>query len=436
MVRYYSFFSVEMILVVGPEAIAELCLQRCDSFSHSKTIEFLAEAGMGYAGMLGTRGETHKHLRRLFSPVFTPGTMAEICAPLWQSCLTMTQALPHDTASVQLGQWTSRSILELSGTYVLGQKPGWLTQYPELLASLQRRVATGQIKTMVLSIFPRSIRSLLMLTLFGHRELTDLRYLEHVARDMLQAEKRKLMISPGKTPHSLPNVISVMLEDGTFSEQQILGDILVFLIGASETTSATFQWMILELCRHPEVQVRLREELHLRRSASTGSEGTGTGTGDETLFARQIESFPYLRAVVDEVLRLHPAVVLTEHEATEDTTIAGVLIPRGTLLLCPPLAANVNPRVWGEDAAVFNPDRWLDRRRVASSHLCANMTFSHGPRSCPGRSVARLMLTCLTAAFVSQYQVSLEDSGKSYVPIEAVYAKPTPELVVRLARVI
>lgn len=71
------------------------------------------------------------------------------------------------------------------------------------------------------------------------------------------------------------------------------------------------------------------------------------------------ESLPYLRLVVDELLRLHPTVVMTEHEATNDTTIMGTPGPKGTLLLCPPLAMNLNPQIWGEDASDFSPGRWL-----------------------------------------------------------------------------
>jgi cytochrome P450 len=287
-------------------------------------------------------------------------------------------------------------------------------------------VATGQIKKIILSTFPRAIRSLLMLTLFGRKELADLRYVEMVARDLAQLEKRKLLTL---TNPRLNNLTSVMLQDGTLSDEQIVGHILIFLVGASATTSAAFQWMLLELCRFPTVQSRLREEVqsYWRVLSMTGSS------------ISSIESLPYLRAVVDELLRLHPTVVITEHEATTDTTITGTRVPKGALLLCPPLAMNLNPEIWGKDASDFNPGRWLAEetgdQKAPIQHPCANMTFSHGPRSCPGRSIARLMLTYLTAAFISHYQVSLDDPEQSYVPTEAVYAKPMPDVAVRLVKV-
>ncbi|KAE8140281.1 cytochrome P450 [Aspergillus pseudotamarii] len=426
LVRYYTFFSVELIFVLSPEAISELCLQKSGDFSHSGTIELLAEAGLGYSGLLAARGQAHKGLRKLFSPVFTPGTLVTISHPLWESCLAMVRQIDQRTTTIQIGQWTSRSVLELSGICVFGQERDWLARYPGFLESLERRVATGQIKKIVLSTFPRAIRSLLMLTLFGRKELADLRYVETVARDLAQLEKQKLLTAINPSPN---NLISVMLQDGALSDDQIVGHILIFLVGASATTSAAFQWMLLELCRFPAVQSRLREELQ-----SYGHVLSITGSSISAM-----ESLPYLRAVVDELLRLHPTVVMTEHEATKDTTIMDTPVPKGTLLLCPPLATNLNPQIWGEDASEFNPGRWLPEgtggQNARMQHPCANMTFSHGPRSCPGRSIARLMLTCLTAAFIRHYQVSLDDPEQAYVPTEAVYAKPMPDIAVRLVKV-
>jgi cytochrome P450 len=295
------------------------------------------------------------------------------------------------------------------------------------------------------------------------QELADLRRIQQVARDLACIERQKIIktnnnnnnnkqsqnTSDGECedpPRPPLNIISAMLQSAgsSLSEKEVIGHILIFLVGASETTSASFQWMILELCKHPDVQTRLREEVqsHWPSLSLSLSSANTTPTKPPPLFSA-IKSLPYLRAVVDEVLRLHPAVVLTEHEATQQTTISGTLIPKGTLLLSPPLATNLNPRLWGDDAAVFNPGRFLlDNMNHGalgdeSGRLrCANMTFSHGPRSCPGQSVARLMLACLTAGFVHSWEVSLRDPGQSYVPAEAVYARPMPNLMVTLKKVL
>jgi hypothetical protein len=60
MVRFYTLLNIELVIVVGPEAIAEICLAKSDGFTHSQEAELLIAGAMGHAGLLGARGETHR----------------------------------------------------------------------------------------------------------------------------------------------------------------------------------------------------------------------------------------------------------------------------------------------------------------------------------------------------------------------------------------
>jgi cytochrome P450 len=388
----------------------------------------------------------------MFAPVFTAATLATVCNnSLWSRCLAMVQEIDaehhHPAAPIQIGQWASRSILELVGIGILGQSSGWLARYPDLAETFTRRHANGQHAKAILPLFPRPVRSLLMLTLFGRRELSDLAYLESVARDLVETATAKQeqelgQRAPNSNSNSPPNLIRAMLNDGNpslnLSPEEILGHVSVFLAGGSETTSATFQWLIIELCRHPAVQTRLRNEVRARWP--TLSPQHTKDNAEKSLFS-QIENIPYLRAVVDEVLRIHPAAMVTQRRARRDMTITGISIPKGTMLTIPPIATNLNTRIWGDDAAVFNPDRWLREKSASRSttsggqQTCSIMTFGHGPQRCPGWSLARLMLMCITAAFVHEYEASLENAQQVFVPTEALFTFPAPELVVRLVKV-
>jgi cytochrome P450 len=302
-----------------------------------------------------------------------------------------------------------------------------------------------------------------MLTLFGRRELSDLTYLEFVARDLVQratAKQEQVLgqrainsSSSSSNSHSSlpPNLITAMLKDENLnlnlSQEEILGHVSVFLAGGSVTTSATFQWLIIELCRHPAVQTRLRREVRARWPTSPFSDtkSNNSNSNNEKPLLSQMENIPYLRAVIDEVLRIHPATRVTQREARRDMTITGIPIPKGTMLMIPPIAPNLNTRIWGDDAATFNPDRWLKANPANRSitgagggggqQPCSILTFGHGPQGCPGRSLTRLILMCMAAAFVNEYEVSLEDPLQSFVPSEALFTFPTPELVVRLVKV-
>ncbi|CEN60367.1 hypothetical protein ASPCAL02808 [Aspergillus calidoustus] len=158
----------------------------------------------------------------MFAPVFTAATLAMVCNnSLWSRCLAMIQEIDdehhHPAAPLQIGQWASRSILELVGIGILGQSSGWLAWYPDLAETFTRRHANGQHAKAIL--FPRPVRSLLMPTLFGRRELSDLAYLESVARDLVQTATAKQeqelgQRAPNSNSNSPPNLIRAMLNDG------------------------------------------------------------------------------------------------------------------------------------------------------------------------------------------------------------------------------
>ncbi|KAL3485490.1 cytochrome P450 [Aspergillus germanicus] len=194
--------------------------------------------------------------------------------------------------------------------------------------------------------------------------------------------------------------------------------------------------------------MRLRKEVRARWPRPTFSDtetknNNHNNNNNENPLLSQIENIPYLRAVVDEVLRIHPATIVSQREARQGVTMTGIPIPKGTMLVIPPIATNLNTWIWVDNVAAFGLDRWLQGKPASRSttagggcqQTCSIMTFGLGPQGCPGRSVTRLILMCMAAAFVNKYEVSLEDPLQDFVPSEALSTFPTPELVVRLVKV-
>jgi cytochrome P450 len=64
------------------------------------------------------------------------------------------------------------------------------------------------------------------------------------------------------------------------------------------------QWILIELCRKPELQEKLRAELNSHFSDNDGRDPTWDELASSSVF-------PYLDAVVHETLRLHPPVAET-----------------------------------------------------------------------------------------------------------------------------
>ena len=100
-----------------------------------------------------------------------------------------------------------------------------------------------------------------------------------------------------------------------------------------------------------------------------------------------------LPQVLDEILRLYPAGWIGSRVAHRDTTVAGVDIRAGQMVMYAPYLTHRDPDLW-PDPTAFQPERF-DEGRPAWGFI----PFSAGRRTCLGVHLARLMLTCALEPF-------------------------------------
>ncbi|KAG1751877.1 cytochrome P450 [Suillus lakei] len=171
-----------------------------------------------------------------------------------------------------------------------------------------------------------------------------------------------------------------------FSDLKIIKDeTLNILLAGRDTTASTLTSAIYLLAMHPEFLTRLREEIISKVGLTRGP------TYDD------IKEMKYLRAVLNETLRLFPAVPFDVRENIRDTTWISpepgkkpLFIPQGTMLSYSVFLMHRRTDLWGPDALEFDPDRWLDER--VKKYLIPNpfifLPFNAGPRICLGQQFA------------------------------------------------
>ena len=158
--------------------------------------------------------------------------------------------------------------------------------------------------------------------------------------------------------------------------------ILTYCSGAGgETMSTALLWWLLAMIAYPEVQNQAHAELD-----------EVVGNARPPTFA-DIPSLPYIRAMVKETLRWSPIIPFgVPHASIADDWYEGMFIPKGTICLQNMRVINYEPEVFGNDAADFNPARYLDEQhrqvRVLDGREESHMAFGFGRRICPGRYVA------------------------------------------------
>ena len=207
-----------------------------------------------------------------------------------------------------------------------------------------------------------------------------------------------------KREGTVRNILSVAIESGGFTDDGLVNQLMTFLIAGHETTASALSWAICMLCKYPDVQSSLREEV---RSVLPDPRSPAS-----SISSNDIDSLPYLNAVCNEVLRLYSPVPVTVRVAADDTTLLGHYISKGTTIFISSWATNANKEFWGEDAADFNPNRWLGEGKANTGGVETNyafLTFLHGPRSCIGQSFAKGEFACLLAAWASALETRFAD---------------------------
>lgn len=63
-----------------------------------------------------------------------------------------------------------------------------------------------------------------------------------------------------------------------------------------------------------------------------------------------------------------------------------------------------NPKIWGSDAHVFNPERWLDEQYVANLPPGAYRPFARGPRNCIGQELAMMEALMVVSAVARGFE--------------------------------
>jgi len=164
-------------------------------------------------------------------------------------------------------------------------------------------------------------------------------------------------------------------EDLNLSPGEILAECSVMMNAGTDTTTAAMTNSIYLIYKHPKVLAKLREELNF----ATG--------GVEVPSYEKFANLPYLRAVIEESLRVRPAssMGLPRVVPKGGRWIAGQFI-EGDVTVSVPTYTLLRDPVAFDEPEKFNPDRWIsgDKEKMSKAHL----PFSTGPRACIGRNIA------------------------------------------------
>ena len=164
---------------------------------------------------------------------------------------------------------------------------------------------------------------------------------------------------------------------------------------------------------YPEVQKRAQAEL----DAVVGQSRVPTFS--------DAPSLPYVQAMVKEILRWRPVLPLAlPHVTTEDDWYEGMFIPKGTMCLANLWQCHLDSEYYGEDAASFNPERFLDAHGkiipgLADTREEGHIAYGLGRRACIGKHAANesLFIYIATILWAANLEAVRDEYGRE-VPLD------------------
>ncbi|KAI6040652.1 cytochrome P450 [Pisolithus marmoratus] len=213
------------------------------------------------------------------------------------------------------------------------------------------------------------------------------RFIDPIIKDAL--ETKRMMKEGDQYTGQVCTEEKEDLEDtllGHLNLTVIRDEIINILIAGRDTTASTLTSLIYMLSQYPDVLKRLRSEVLSRVGSSRRP------TYDD------VREMKYMRAVINETLRLYPSIPLN---VRLDSTAEGlnmwpgvnggppIYIPPKTQTPYSVLLMHRRKDLWGPDADIFDPDRFLDERlKYLTSNPFIFLPFNAGPRICLGQQFA------------------------------------------------
>jgi len=203
------------------------------------------------------------------------------------------------------------------------------------------------------------------------------------------------------------------------NDEEMLMTASNLIMAGAETTAMLLAGTTFLLLQEPQEALCLLTE-EVRRSFASSDDITMSSTSH----------LPYLKAVIEESLRLFPPVPITLPRVTppEGCTIAGRFVAGGTRVMLNQVAAYRSPLHF-KNPNGFHPERWLQHldeettirtkweatTQYENDNLKILKPFSTGPRNCIGKHLAYGEVRTILAKILWKFDLELDRASEGWM---------------------
>lgn len=400
----------------------------------------------------------HAQTRRVFQGLYSMSSLVSYegyvneCADVLLNRLSL---FSKSREPINMGHWFQCYAFDVIGNITFSKPFGFLDRGEDvsgLLQALQKVLAYSTLIGIYSSLHPYIFA---VTNFFGIGGAAGRTYLAGYVKQRIRQRKAEQTKNEEKTlpahtdgsPEDFLEKIMIKNKDAPskVTDYHVFMMSMSNIIAGSDTTAISLSAILYYLIRYPYVMQKVREEVDRISEAGT-----------HLSFKESLE-MPYWQAVMKEALRLHPATGLPLwRTATEGgIELNGHFFPEGTWIGLNTWTAHYNEDVFGENAAEFRPERWLEAeeeggRKLAQMNAyylpvsmptrCQGQShtnggkFGLGSRTCIGRHISYLEMSKLIPLLVRNFDFELQDKDGEWQTTNHWFVKPNNFNVIVRAR--
>ncbi|KAH6648376.1 cytochrome P450 [Truncatella angustata] len=204
-----------------------------------------------------------------------------------------------------------------------------------------------------------------------------------------------------------PDMISSFKRHG-LDVNEIKNETILQLTAGSDTTATVIRCTMLYLMTCPRVYRRLKMEI---------KEAIASGVSHPITNA-QAKKLPYLQAVIWEGIRMRPPATYGFYKKLppKGETFQGTFIPGGTAVGWNQPAMMKLERIFGQDAQLFRPERFLecDEDKRMEMTRVIELVFGYGRWMCAGKTLAFVELNKTLFELMREFEWQLVYPGNAW----------------------
>ncbi|KAG7664542.1 uncharacterized protein J8A68_001929 [[Candida] subhashii] len=403
-------FGFPVIQTKDPENIKAILATQFEDFSLGLRFKFFKPV-LGL-GIFTVDGEAWKHSRAMLRPQFTRDQISRIKS-LEPHFINLKKHIDKNKGQFfDIQELFFRFTVDSATEFLFGESVSSLCdeaigynseqfdfdcrkEFPEAFNKSQVYLATRSILQRLYWLVDNS----------EFRECTRIvhKFADHYVQKALAATKEELEKESDKY------TFLYELVKQTRNPTVLRDESLNILVAGRDTTAGLLAFAIFEMARNPDMWAKLREEIL-----------TNFQNNLEDITFENLKKCEYLKAVLNETLRMYPSVPRNGRIATRDTTLprgggpdgqSPILVRKGQAVGYVINATHVDETYYGKDAGIYRPERWFESqvRKLGWAFL----PFNGGPRICLGQQFALTEASYVMTMLALNYEhLSLEPSSE------------------------